>query len=394
MTINKTSKIVLVPIEYHKDRTNYIVKDKTSGEFYEMPEMAIRAIKLLMEGHSLNEVERRLKTAYPEKEVDIVDFAHQLIELNLVSEIDGVKVSAKEYKTETKGFMWIPVGIGKLAFNKVSYIIYSILFVFNIFLFIRNPSLFPSYKDYFVFDWMSLNVLLWIAVGMILLLIHESGHILAMRSYNLPTRLSIGHRLMFLALETDMEGTWGLSPAQRNVLYLGGLCLDLVILTFALTVQAYYLEGPMLLLAIMKIIVIDIFIRFVFQCGVFMKTDLYFVLENITGSYNLMENAHHLIKSWFKRTTRKVGEVSYEHEKKTIAFYSIIYFLGVFLTISIFVLFSIPQIFITFSHSIERLGSPLFSKEFLDGAIVLLQTMTGLSLLLYSWNKKYRLGKD
>ncbi|CEG25567.1 hypothetical protein [Bacillus sp. B-jedd] len=394
MEVNKSSKLILVTVEFHKDRKNYIVKDVASGDFYEMPKMAVKAIELLNQGLPLDEVENRLKNSYPEEEIDILDFAQQLMDLELISEIDGVQVLNKEIKEKKEGFIWIPVGLGKLAFNKISYFLYAFLFIFNLYLFIKNPTLFPTYKDYFVFDWMSLNVLLWIAIGMILLIIHEAGHILAMRSNALPTRLTIGHRLMFIALETDMDGTWGLPPGKRNVLYLGGLCFDVVVLTIALAIQTYYPAGPWLMIAVMKIIVIDIFIRFVFQCGVFMKTDLYFLLENITGSYNLMENAHHFIKSRFKKNERRAGEVSYVHEKKTIALYSVIYFLGVFLTISIFILFSIPQIFLTMSHSIDRLSSPLFSKEFFDGFIVLIQTLTGLSLLLYSWNKKYRLGKE
>ncbi|WP_316570065.1 hypothetical protein [Neobacillus sp. YIM B06451] len=394
MEINKKTRVEIKPVIIRKDKKNFIVEDKQSGEFYEMPEPAVEAIRMIEEEIPLGEIEDILTFRFPEEEIDMIDFANQLIELGLVSKVDGVEVHTKKEKREELGFTWIPSWVGKMVFNRGSYIFYGLLFLINILYFIGKPDLFPNYKDYFVFSWMSLNVLLWIAIGMTLLLIHELGHILAMRSNDLPTRLSIGHRLMFLALETDMEGAWKLSPGKRNVLYLGGLCFDMAILAIALSVQYFYQTAPVLLLSIMKIVVIDIFIRFIFQCGVYMKTDFYFVLENSTGSYNLMENAHHYIKSFFKKEERKAGETVYEEEKRTIKWYSVIYFLGVILTILVFAFYSIPQIITTISHSIDRLGNPIFSKPFFDGAIVLIQTLTGLSLLLYSWNKKYRLKKE
>ncbi|WP_059172429.1 hypothetical protein [Bacillus sp. FJAT-27445] len=394
MKITNLSKIELVRIEIRPDKKNFIVEALEAREFYEMPEPAVEAIRLIEQKMPLNEIEEKLRYHYPKEDIDILDFANQLIELGLVSKVDGEEVHTQIDKKEDLGFTWIPAWVGKMLFNRGSYILFGFIFLINILYFIVKPDLFPNYKDYFVFSWMSLNILLWIAIGMTLLIIHEFGHILAMRSNNLPTRLSIGHRLMFLALETDMEGAWKLPAGKRNVLYLGGLCFDMTILGIALSVQYFYPTAPALLLATMKIVVIDIFIRFIFQCGVYMKTDFYFVLESSTGSYNLMENAHHYIKSFFKKEARKAGETAYEEEKRTIKWYSVIYFLGVILTIMVFAFYSVPQIIMTMSRSIERLGSPIFSKSFFDGAIVSIQTVIGLSLLLYSWNKKYRLKKE
>ncbi|WP_053365051.1 hypothetical protein [Bacillus sp. FJAT-27245] len=394
MKINIYTRMELRPVIIRRDKKNFIVEDEYSGEFYEMPSPAIDAIKMINQGYPLVDIELQLRAEYPNEDINILDFVNQLIGLGLVSKVDGEEISIQIDKKENLGFTWIPAWVGKMAFNRGSYILFGLLFLLNIFYFIVKPDLFPNYKDYFVFSWMSLNVLLWIAIGMTLLIIHEIGHVLAMRSNDLPTRLSIGHRLMFLVLETNMEGAWKLPSGKRNVLYLGGLCFDMTILAIALSTQYFYPKAPELLLAIMRIVVIDIFIRFIFQCGVYMKTDLYYMIENISGSYNLMENAHHYIKSFFKKEARKAGETAYEDEKRTIKWYSVIYFLGVILTIMVFAFYSVPQIIMTMSRSIERLGSPIFSQPFFDGSIVLIQTLTGLSLLLYSWNKKYRLKKE
>ncbi|RDU36773.1 hypothetical protein DRW41_12025 [Neobacillus piezotolerans] len=392
--INKLSIVKLNPIIIREDRKNYIVEDRKNGEFYEMPNPAVDAINLINKGKPLGDIEQILKVKYPNEDIDIIDFANQLLDLELISEVNGELILKEVDQFGPTGFLWIPESVSRFFFNKYSYIFYISLLLFNIYILLTNHHLLPNYKDYFIFSWMSLNILLWLGIGGALLILHEFGHIIAMRANGLPTRLSIGHRLFFIALETDMAAAWKLPSGKRNVLYLGGLCFDMVAFACALSIQYFYPTGPALLLAIMKILVIDIFIRFIFQCGVYMKTDLYFVIENISGSYNLMENAHHYIKSKFKKEARKAGEAVYEEEKRTIKSYSVIYFIGVLLTILVFVFYSIPQIITTMSHSIDRLSSPLFSKPFFDGAIVLVQTLTGLSLLLYSWYKKYRLKKE
>jgi putative peptide zinc metalloprotease protein len=390
MKLTKLSSLTLVSHIIRRDKKNYIVEDLDSGDFYEMPLPAIDAIGKINQGLTLESIQVELEALYPDEDIDILDFAHQLIELELVSKIDGQDViQHREKSLASQGFLWVPPILGKLFFNKICYAIYALLFFLNIVLFIKFPELFPSYTDYFVFEWMSLDILLWMGIGTVLLVIHELGHILSVRSKGLPAKLSLSHRLVFIVLETDLTAAWKIPSRSRNVLYLGGLALDMVILAAALAVQIIFPEGSGLLISIAKIVVIDIFIRFVFQCGIYMKTDLYYVFENVTGSYNLMENAHYLLKNMLGKNERNVGEVSYKEEMRTIAAYSIIYFLGVFLTIAIFVFYSLPQMAHVMGESIQRLNSPFLSKPFIDGILIILETAIGAGLLVFSWSRKF-----
>jgi putative peptide zinc metalloprotease protein len=92
MSLTHTSCLSLVPIEIRKEKKNYLVEDKHSGEFYEMPEVCIDAINLINTCVQLGEIERQLKEKYPEEDVDLLEFAEQLRELQLIAEIDGEKV--------------------------------------------------------------------------------------------------------------------------------------------------------------------------------------------------------------------------------------------------------------------------------------------------------------
>src|SRR4051794_27769406 len=96
LTLNNT--LSLVPIEIRKDKKHFIVEDKNSGEFFEMPEICIEAIRMINNGKPLGEIELHLKKKYPNDEVNLIDFAEQLFELALIAEIDGSKIEVKGEK--------------------------------------------------------------------------------------------------------------------------------------------------------------------------------------------------------------------------------------------------------------------------------------------------------
>jgi putative peptide zinc metalloprotease protein len=389
LTLNST--LSLVQIEIRKDKTHYIVEDKTSAEFYEMPDICIDAINLINGGVQLGDIEQHLKGKYPTEKVDLIDFAEQLIEMQLIAEIDGVKLEKNlESKKERLGFLWISPKIGKFFFNKATYIVYAALFIINVFLFISKPVLFPHYKDLFIFDYMMLNIPAWILLTFILVLIHEFGHILAMRAQNLPTKIEVGHRLFLVVLETDMSSVWKLPSKNRNVLFLAGLCFDTLILSLALIFQLIFANGSEVFLSILSVVVLDTFIRMVYQLCIYMKTDLYYVFENISGCYNLMENAQQVIRRWFPfLKNHSTEDVVFEGERKTVLAYSIFYFVGVALTVSLYTIFYIPQVLFAVKKVIPGYLEGPTSLPFWDATLFTIQILIGFLLLFYSWRKKY-----
>jgi putative peptide zinc metalloprotease protein len=394
MSLTLNSNLSLVPIEIRKDNTRFIIEDQISGEFYEMPAICIDAIKFINQGEHLGKIERILKAKYPNEEVDLIDFAEQLIDLQLIDSINGEKVERQNKKNEKLGFLWISPKIGKFFFNKVTYPIYWLLFILNIVIFILHPSLFPHYEDIFVFEIMVLNVVFWMVVTFLFVLIHEFGHVLAMRAFNLPTKLEIGHRMFFVVLLTDMSPVWRLTPKDRNVLFLAGLCFDTVLLSISLILQLVVPNHQWLLMGLMNLAVFDILLRMLFQCCIYMKTDLYFVFENISGCYNLMENTKQTIRqrfSFLKPTASE--EVIFSGEKKTVFIYSLFYLLGIILTVVLYFMYYIPEVIYAAKKLLPGFTQPPSSLLFWDALVFSLQVGIFITLLLYSWRKKYILNK-
>ncbi len=290
--------------------------------FFEMPKVCIDAIKMMNNGFNLGQVQASLLQTYPKEEVDLLDFSHQLVELGLVQSIDGKIIEMKKENHKIRGFEWIPAKVGKLLFNRVTSKLYFLVFMMNILFLVLNPKLLPTYQDMFVFDVMIWNVLIYAVLSLILLLIHEMGHVLAIRSHNLPTNWNIAHRLMLVVMETDLTAAWKLPNHRRNILYLGGMCFDQVLLFTALSWKLTLPNDELILHGILSMIALDIFIKTIYQCCFYMKTDLYFVFENISGCYNLMENAKQHLREWLPFIKEDTTTTVYQEEKRTVRLYS------------------------------------------------------------------------
>lgn len=383
MELSYDSTIKLHPFKMRQEKKNYIVEDQVTGEFYEMPEVCITAIEMIDKGMPFKVIERELIEKYPHEVVDLLAFVNQLIDLEMVEEIDGTYVEVKNHKQEELSFTKINPIIGKIFFNKGTKIIYALVVLVNLFIFFLNPHLFPHYKDIFIFDVMFQNILLWVVIGGILAIIHEIGHILSIRAFNLPTKLSFGHRLFFLVLETDLSLGWKLPLKDRISLYLAGICFDNVLLFLALIAQLFFPNGSELFLSIMALIVLEIVTRFIYQCCVYMKTDFYYVLENYTGSHNLMENA----KAWIFK--RKEALTMFEGEKRIIYLYTVFYLLGFIISMALFIFYYLPQLVYTVLTISPGFREPMGSVPFLDAVFITLQAIIVIGLLVRSWWKSY-----
>ena len=86
LKVSLQSKITLYPLSIQKDKKNYIVEEPISGDFFELPEISVDAIKRLEKGEEFAAIEKALKDSYPEEEVDIIEFVEQLVELGRVQQ--------------------------------------------------------------------------------------------------------------------------------------------------------------------------------------------------------------------------------------------------------------------------------------------------------------------
>jgi putative peptide zinc metalloprotease protein len=377
-------QISLVDLEVKKEKENFIVENLNTGDFYEMNEVCIKAIHLMQDSIAFEEIEMVLKEMYPHEEVDINGFVNQLLEFGLI-QYSGQ--DDKEYTTHKKSFInKIPIHIGKIAFNKISLSIYSFLFVITLFNLLFNNKTHPQYTDFFIFEMMTFNLLAWLIVSLIIILIHEFGHILAARSYGLPIELGIGSRLLFVVFETDLKYIWRLKKNERNVIYLAGIFFDNIVLFLSIIGQFIFVENSFMFL-LCKLITVQTLINIIYQFGIFMKTDLYYFLENLTGYYNLQEMAINQLKTFFVNRVNKdikKGQAIWQ------LIYGFVYLIGSVSVLSVVLFLSVPQMFYAFVSSIHKVVNSPNTLSFWDGAIFITQSVLMISLLIFSWYKKLK----
>jgi putative peptide zinc metalloprotease protein len=390
MNITQETQVLLHSLNIRKDTSHYIVEDVATAEFYEMPEVCIVAIESINKGKPLGEIEKFLITKFPDEDIDLLDFVNQLLNLGLVSGIDGEVIPRNLIIEKHSGFSWIPQTLGQFYFNSISSKLYVLLLVASIGLVLFKPDLFPHYSDLFMFDLMFQNIIALLLISFLLVILHEFGHVLAVRSEGLPAKIEVGNRLFFVVLETDMSQVWKLPAEKRNKLYLAGMNFDIVVLFMALLAQIFTTENT-LTMGLLKLVVLNTFIRLIYQAAVFMKTDLYYVLENTTGCYNLMENGRNFLAKWLPFLSVPETE-TFAGEEKFVRRYAGFYLTGILLTLIITAYYYIPQMFFAVNEiMVPGFLEPITSIRFWDSVVFLLQIVLVLGLLLYSWTKKYRL---
>ena len=111
---------------------------------------------------------------------------------------------------------------------------------------------------------------------------------------------------------------------------------------------------------ILSIVVLDIFIKSIYQCCFYMKTDVYYIVENVTGCYNLMESGKVYLGSFFKkhRKTAQDHKEMFQEQWNLIRIYSVFYIVGVFLTLLLTVLYFLPQLYYMYTTIYSNILRP------------------------------------
>jgi hypothetical protein len=206
---------------------------------------------------------------------------------------------------------------------------------------IRRPDLIPGYRDLLWSPHGSVVLLTGAAAGWTLLLAHELAHLVTARAAGVPGRMRLGTRLQFLVMQTDISGIELAPRRHRLTAYLSGIALNLsvaslLVLILALTdtgTTAHRLLAAALLLALLPL---------PFQGMVFTRTDLYFVLQDLTGCRDLYGDGLAYARYRFRRLVRsprpgaRQGTTGADdpstrlppHERRAVRLYSVVLVVG------------------------------------------------------------------
>lgn len=380
----KYDSIVLVKLTIQKDGQEYTVGDPSLGEYIRVPYEAVEIIKLLDGIKSISEVITILKEN--NIDVDVLDFVKDLYELDFVYSIDGQVCNDREIIDNVNKNSRLPK-IGKLFFNRLMNTIYLILFCSSALILIANPSLIPTYDDMFVFNSTGLSLALMFITSWLLVIIHEAGHYLATIKLGIPVRFSLSIRFYWLVVEADMTSLWSVSKNKRYIPYMGGMCFDSVILFTVLILQ---FSNPSYI-GFLKLITLILFFRFGWQCLVFLRTDIYYIVMNAINVPSLHDSAKIYLKNLFgKKKLSDIEQLS-ATEIKYVKGFTFLYIFGALISLLLLTFYSIPGFLSILSKTLVQLTQySMDNYYFWDGLLILIVLFINMILWIIGVSQKYR----
>jgi len=401
-TFHPGSHVSLYPLIIRQEDDEFIVGRVDMGTFASVPEVGVRALGYLRQGNSLAEIEARL-AAEDGSTVDLQAFVADLMDLGFIAAVDENPVLPSE--TARNHLPWLKPDYVRWVFSRPIAVVYGVILTVAAVTIVRRPDLLPRTTDFFWSPLLSLviavNLLLgWLQVGS-----HELAHLVAARAEGLPAHIRPGTRLQYLVLQTDVSGAWSLPRSGRYRIYLAGVLWELLVLSLLILVLAY--GGlPSIGQALLGAWSLIIFFGLLGEFAFYMRTDIYFVFQDLLHSRNLFQDAQHLLAHRLGRAIYKLlpkpGVLPSDpllafapSDRRKVVFYACLLSAGTIISLGRYVLIVIPILIQLISQAAEGLVSGLRTHNatgLIDGGFTLLALVGTQTLFVAAFFQSHRRG--
>ncbi|MFE2393326.1 hypothetical protein ACFXC0_31915 [Streptomyces althioticus] len=390
--VGPASRVALHELSMRRDRDEWIVGRMATRTFVALPPAGALAVRLLEEGLSVARTQEQLRADTGE-EFDIADFVEDLTALGFVARIDDRPLPDPE--PPRASLPWLRPRHVRFALHPVLPVTVAVLLAAALVVLLLRPGLLPGYRDLLWSPHGSVVLLSGAAAGWTLLLAHELAHLVTARAAGVPGRVRLGTRLQFLVMQTDISGIELASRRHRLTAYLSGIALNLTVASALVPVlavtdpasAAHRLSAAALLLALMPL---------PFQFMVFTRTDVYFVLQDLTGCRDLYGDGLAYARYRYRRVLRVLralrpgaraaaGEDDPSarlprHERRAVRVYSVVLVVGTALCLAFMAAVTLPLDIALLTRAVRGLTPGNTPAGYADSAAVLV-TLGGVNVL-------------
>lgn len=396
--IPPTSTVEFHPLRRRRSESEWFIGRVDLGEFVAIPDEGMAVIDHLDSGMTITETNQTLAGTHTGDDADedgianIIEFVEGLSELGFVRTINGDPVNSPAAPRPFLRFL-APRHVRWLLHPATAVVVLAII-LSGVIPVLWRPEQLPSWRDLLwsnVGTWMIIGN---VAIGWLLVLIHELGHVATARAVGAPGRLSFGTRLQFLVVQTDVSGVWGEPRRTRLTVYLAGIAINLLIVSGAAWLKlllppntvGYHLAAAILVLSL---------IMAVQQGMIFMRTDLYFVAQDLTGCTNLYADARAYLGYLVRRVLRRSpGDDPRRalpvRQQRIVGIYCVLLTVGTVVCIGLAVLITAPVAITLIGTSIYHLLTATSLSGSIDGAIVIVIAVTTQVIWTRTWYRKHR----
>ncbi|MFG2294820.1 hypothetical protein [Streptomyces sp. NPDC048603] len=370
-----------------------------SGRCVALPDVGKRAVELLDGGMTVDLVTTALVEETGE-EFDVLDFVDALIGLGFVAEVDDGVVPSPQLPVPT--FPGIRAVHVRWMLNPLVPLLVGLFVLAALAVIVSHPDVSLGYRE-LLWNERGTPVLILAAVaGWVLLFLHEFAHLAVARAAGVPARIRLGTRLQFLVMQTDVSGIELAPRRARITTYLAGMGSDLTVFAAAAlfaaatapSTVAHRILSAVSLLALLML---------PFQLLVFLRTDLYFVLEDLVGCRDLHGDGLAYARHRFRRLCRALARRSAVRvdpvpgvpasERVAVRAYAVVLVLGTAGCLSFLALVTAPADVTLLAQAANAVTGGHSWTDRLDAAAVLALLGGGHLLWLMTWIRGRRVKK-
>jgi putative peptide zinc metalloprotease protein len=390
--IADSTRLCFHDISTREDGDEWIVGRVETGQFVSIPPAGRRAIELLSSGCSVGQVRVQLQTEM-NAVFNIADFVVSFIDLGFVSTLNGHIVNSDLPPRST--FPWLRPAHVKWTLHPLTGLVITALVLAAILVLYGNTTLVPRYHDLIWDDRGSVVILGNAAIGWTIVLLHELGHLSTSRAAGVPARMSFGTRLQFLVAQTDVSGVWVAPRRIRLTVYLAGMAVNLAIAASGIVFRVLTDEGHQIN-QIAGAVVLLALLGLPTQLLIFMRTDIYFVLQDLAGTRNLYANATTYLRCRLYRAFRLGGaghsasiEILSKKERRVVRAYSAVLLIGTTACITVASAVTLPAATFIVARAFNILAMGGNLSQITDAVATLLVGGTFLGLWLRAWWRRH-----
>ncbi|HET8660597.1 MAG TPA: hypothetical protein VFM55_16530 [Micromonosporaceae bacterium] len=289
----------LRPLSVVDEGDDVLIGDPERGVFVAVPAVGGVAVRALLGGATVAEAGARA-SAFAGETVDMAEFVAALTELGFVDTGDAPAPVATAPVQQRGWVTGPPAALVRPLFSPAAWCVYGLAALVVVGCFVLRPDLWPRPADLLVAGDIGVSLLVLIPAAYVLVGLHEMWHWLAARAQDLRARFGIDRRMFFLVFETDLSQLWTVPRRKRYGPQLAGLAIDMVVLASLLTAQLVL--GPVRPLPALVFVLVA---SALWQCMLFLRTDLYGVLVTATGCRDLWRVKSLLVRRAFGRLDQR-----------------------------------------------------------------------------------------
>ncbi|MFB7671415.1 hypothetical protein ACFC26_08365 [Kitasatospora purpeofusca] len=325
-------------------------------------------VRMLADGLTPREAAERYRTAHGES-VDIADLVEVLADLDLLRPADTPTA-------ETAPVRW--QRLGGLVFGRPALMGYALVTALAAVEMVRVPALVPRTDNLFFTSSYTLVVLLLFFGQAPLLALHEAFHALAGRRLGLRSRLSVGHRLVYLVLETSLDGLVSVPRRQRYLPILAGMLADVLAIAVLTLIADATRGGAATVARLCLAIAYATVLRLAWQGFFYLRTDLYVLLSTALGCVNLHAAAVDVLRNTVRRVTGRTPvdlEVHHPVDRRAARWYSWLMVVGYAFTLTMFAGVVVPTAYRLLHDVWLRMTGQGSTAARLDSIVLLLLSL-------------------